>query len=216
MKKIFCFLLLLSVVCIPAFAQRMPSLSLNKVRISGPDKTIVFEINPAGEPAIERDRTYYWYSANQIHTTQGGFSGHLLNGGYQEFYLDKSLKEQGTYKKGTRSGEWKTWNTNGSLGQVITWKNGVMQGSYGKYNDQGVLLQSGKYKNNLLNGKQYTYHGSDPVQVTTYKAGKLIPVPVKTSSGSFFKKLWPFHKKQGNSAVKPVKRPKKVKAMTTL
>jgi antitoxin component YwqK of YwqJK toxin-antitoxin module len=127
MRKIFVLLCFL-----PFFsrAQKLPDYGLNKVRITDTDKTILVEIYPfTNKPTIRLDRLYYWYSANSVHSTQGGFSGKLLNGQYTEYYINKNLKEQGTFKEGLKNGNWKSWNKDGTLNLVSSWKNGKVASS---------------------------------------------------------------------------------------
>jgi hypothetical protein len=108
------------------YSQKYPDLGLDKVRIVEPDKIIVAEINPVSvERSIKSGLFYYWYSSNGIHVSQGGYSGKLLNGIYNEFYPNKNLKEQGNFKKGLKDGTWKDWNEDGTLIQVCDWRNGV-------------------------------------------------------------------------------------------
>jgi len=115
----FCFL------CYSAYSQKLPDFGLNKIRITQPDKIIVAEIEPiSSKPSIKPSLSYYWYSANTIHTSQGGFSGKLLNGLYTEYYTNKNLKEQGNFKKGLKDGVWKSWNEEGTLIAVTNWKHG--------------------------------------------------------------------------------------------
>jgi antitoxin component YwqK of YwqJK toxin-antitoxin module len=115
----FCFL------CYSAYPQKLPDYGLNKVRITQPDKIIVAEIEPVSSvPSVKSNLFYYWYNANIIHTSQGGFSGKLLNGLYTEYYTNKNLKEQGHFKKGLKDGVWKSWNDDGSIAVVTTWKSG--------------------------------------------------------------------------------------------
>ena len=77
------------------------------------------------DPKIKNDRYYFWYLKNIIHSTQGGYSGQLLNGHYVAFYPDKNLKEQGNFKNGLKNGEWKSWNPKGDLTSVTEWNEGV-------------------------------------------------------------------------------------------
>src|SRR3978361_1257752 len=101
MKKILVLLFcLIPVYCV---AQKLPDFGLNRIRIAQVDKIIQAEIDPvSSEPSVKSKLVYYWYSANAIHITQGGFSGKLLNGIYTEYYLDRNLKEQGRFKKGLK------------------------------------------------------------------------------------------------------------------
>ncbi len=123
MKKIFILLFLLPLL---VNAQKLPDFGFSKVRIIEPDKTIIAEIKAVNSnPHVRPDLFYYWYSTNIIHTTQGGFSGKLLNGLYTEYYLNKNLKEQGNFKKGLKDGQWKTWNEDGTLVKITAWNDGV-------------------------------------------------------------------------------------------
>jgi len=77
MKRLFYLIALLPSFC---FAQKLPDFGFDKVRIADQDKIIQAEILPvSAEPARKPDRFYYWYSANMIHVTQGGYSGNLLS-----------------------------------------------------------------------------------------------------------------------------------------
>ena len=77
------------------------------------------------DPKVKNDRYYFWYLNKVIHSTQGGFSGQLLNGHYVSYYPDKNLKEEGDFKRGLKDGVWKTWNKKGDLITVVSWDEGV-------------------------------------------------------------------------------------------
>lgn len=112
-------------VSLPCLGQNLPDMGLYRVRITDTAVTTVIEIKPVNSsPRAKADRTYYWYEAGIIHATQGGFSGKLLNGSYDQYYRDKSLKEQGTFRKGLKDGTWKNWNRDGSLAAIMKWDNG--------------------------------------------------------------------------------------------
>jgi hypothetical protein len=131
MKKIL--LVLSFMLSVSAYAQNLPDMGNTKVRIVEADKTTLAELNPVtSHPPLKSNLFYFWYSANAIHATQGGFSGKLLNGPYTEFYLNKNLKEQGVYKKGLKDGIWKDWNEDGTLSKAITWRRGVMMNKTAK------------------------------------------------------------------------------------
>jgi antitoxin component YwqK of YwqJK toxin-antitoxin module len=107
-------------------AQKYPDNGLDKVRIVEADKIITAEILPVNTaPRIKPDCLYYWYDDNRIHSSQGGFSGNLLNGQYVVYYLNHNLLEQGAFKKGLKDGAWKSWNEDGSLKQEANWKEGA-------------------------------------------------------------------------------------------
>jgi len=117
--------ILLCSVTFSALAQKIPDEGIYKVRITLADMTILAEINPASNPSVKSNLFYYWYEANEIHSTQGGFSGKLLNGTYNEYYPNKNLKEQGGFKKGLKTGTWKSWNKDGTLAEITKWQKGT-------------------------------------------------------------------------------------------
>ncbi|WP_369434704.1 hypothetical protein ABZR88_02510 [Mucilaginibacter yixingensis] len=157
----------------------MPDLGLNKVRVVENGSTILLETNPVNSgPEIDPHLTYYWYSSNHVHTTQGGYSGRLLNGAYSEFYENKELKEQGKFKKGLKSGEWKKWNEQGKLLAIVTWHEGIQSGDFSVFDEDGKLKQSGVYRNGLLEGKIKTYN-KDGVTIQKYHLGKPVPPSLK-------------------------------------
>jgi hypothetical protein len=126
MKNIFFFLFFFCILSLGAFSQRLPDYGINRIRLTQSDETIVATIEPvSSNPSIKQNLLYYWYSANTIHHTQGGFSGKLLNGLYTAYYPNKNLKEQGNFKKGLKDGIWKNWNEDGSFAKTCTWNNGI-------------------------------------------------------------------------------------------
>ncbi|MEO7215184.1 hypothetical protein [Mucilaginibacter sp.] len=182
-----------------AFAQKMPDYGINRVHIYLEDKTLLFETIPVtSQPDVSPDKTYYWYGANTVHQTQGGFSGKLLNGSYKEFYLDKNLKEEGRFKAGLKDGVWKSWATGGRLVSSITWHNGVKAGKYALYNDSSLVSQSGHYRNDLLNGPIKFYVNKDSVHIVKYKDGHINP-----DTRPFLKRINIFKKKNKEAATKP-------------
>lgn len=97
-----------------------------QIHITDSTQEITADIEPVkNDPKIKNDRYYYWYFNKIIHSTQGGFTGQLLNGHYIAFYPDKNLKEEGNFKAGLKDGVWKTWNRKGDLASVNTWDEGI-------------------------------------------------------------------------------------------
>jgi antitoxin component YwqK of YwqJK toxin-antitoxin module len=141
MKKIYLLIVLLGMG--KAYGQRLLGNSNNRVNnynnnrvvddnnrdqihIVDSTQEIQVDILPyKNEPKIKNDRYYYWYLRNIIHSTQGGYSGQLLNGHYTAFYPDKNLKEEGDFKTGLKDGVWKTWNRKGDLTNVANWDEGI-------------------------------------------------------------------------------------------
>ncbi|TKC12049.1 hypothetical protein FA048_00065 [Pedobacter polaris] len=136
------------------------------------DHKIVFQVKPNKEPkSTDPIRKYHWYSNNRIQITQGGFSGKLLNGNYNDFYLSNNLKEKGVFKAGLKDGEWHIWAIDGVLMEKVNYKEGILHGQFFKYDQLGNLLQEGNYKAGKINGIYKTYHGPDSVVISKYKEG---------------------------------------------
>ncbi|MGV8879435.1 MAG: toxin-antitoxin system YwqK family antitoxin [Sphingobacteriaceae bacterium] len=158
-----------------ALAQKIPDLGLNKIRIIYPDKIVQAEILPVIPAQLSKpDRYYHWYSANQIKTTQGGFSGRLLDGLYRSFYLSKGLKEQGVFKNGLKTGVWRNWDEDGNLRDIFTWHKGLKEGFFQLYDPIGHISETGSYHEDLLHGIYITHASKDTVEIKKYKRGQLI------------------------------------------
>jgi hypothetical protein len=177
-------------------AQRLPDYGQSRARITEPDGgSLLIETRHAKEPRLDYSKTYYWYSANRIHTTQGGYSGKLLNGPYQEFDGAKNLRERGAFKNGLKSGTWKAWNEAGRLTGQTTWNKGRRQGIFSQYDNEGKLTRKGKYKGDQVSGKVLVYSGPDSVRTLYHKAGREVTSQGTSSGPSFWKRLWPFGNK---------------------
>lgn len=121
------FLILFLLIPCSLFAQKLLDDGTDRIRIVETDKIVQAEIIPVeNDPGINNNLYYFWYAANEIHSTQGGFSGKLLNGTYVEYYKNKSLETQGAFKEGLKNGIWKSWNIDGSLIQAENWKKGIL------------------------------------------------------------------------------------------
>jgi antitoxin component YwqK of YwqJK toxin-antitoxin module len=150
------------------------------------DHKIVFQIKPSQIPRTSDPiKKYHWYSNNQLHVTQGGFSGKLLNGSYSDFYLSNNLKEKGVFKAGLKASEWSSWTANGILTGKVNYKQGILSGGFFKYDEAGNLIQEGTYRKGKMNGMVKTYHGADSLSLQKYKNGVLV-----SSSKPWFKRIF--------------------------
>ncbi|MCC8409348.1 hypothetical protein LJ707_10425 [Mucilaginibacter sp. UR6-1] len=203
MKKLIYILMLVCPVMVNA--QIVPTDAFQKVRLTQGDRMLLAEIKPvSSNPKAKPGLWYSWYSASQINTTQGGFSGKLLNGEYKEWYLNKNLKEQGQFDRGLKSGIWKTWREDGTLSATYTWKNGQHNGPFAVYNEKGLPQTQGSYHNDLLDGKIKNYVNADSAEVTRYKDGKVV-LP-KRDSSSFLRRINIFKHKKGKKDSTSVKK----------
>jgi hypothetical protein len=148
----------------------------HKIIVNHDNYTVVAYVKPTHKIYVESDRLYYWFSTNLIKSTQGGYSGKLLNGRYQEFFLNKSLKEWGAFNAGLKTGKWKSWDEGGKLKEEYYWDSGKKNGTYSKYDSLGRLAEKGKYRNDLLNGKQAVMIG-DSSKISYFKKGKPVEKP---------------------------------------
>lgn len=171
---------------------QMPDYGLYNIHISDSARTIRTQVNPvSGVVSTRPALTYYWFGSNTIHEQQGGFSGKLLNGIYEESDRYHHLMMQGRFKTGLKDGTWKTWNEAGRLSSVITWNEGVKTGKFVYYDTDGKETQSGRYDHDLLDGKIKYHAATDSVKTILYKNGKIVP----TKNGSFLKRINIFKKK---------------------
>jgi antitoxin component YwqK of YwqJK toxin-antitoxin module len=149
MKKYFILLFLLFPTAL--FAQKAANYGINKVHIVDQDKIIQAELLPdSSQPAKKVTLFYYWYSSNHIYETQGSYSGQLLNGTYNEYFIDRSLKVQGQFKNGLKDGIWRRWDDKGIMTELYTWKKGVKDGSYMLFDEKGNIREAGKYKQGVF------------------------------------------------------------------
>lgn len=153
-----------------------------------PDHQINAHVKPTGTVRALNDREYYWFSGSQINITQGGYSGKLLNGGYEDLYTNKNLKASGAFDEGLKSGVWKSWTEEGILKDEYTFDKGLKNGAYIKYDTAGKVKEKGVYHQGLLDGKQETVSG-DSVMVLHYHHGKI--KPQKSLMPKFIRKLLP-------------------------
>jgi hypothetical protein len=154
----------------------------NHVQVNVNEKTesMVFSVlNSKKSIKISSQKFYFWYSSNQIKSTQGGYSGKLLDGVYTCFYLNNNLKEKGIFKLGLRDKSWNSWHENGKLSEVSIWNNGFKNGKSFIYNDKGELVKILNYKNSLLNKNQLYYQDGKIVEQKKYKMGVEIIKAVK-------------------------------------
>eukprot|EP00746_Dinoflagellata_sp_MGD_P033596 gnl/MRDRNA2_/MRDRNA2_180189_c0_seq1.p1 gnl/MRDRNA2_/MRDRNA2_180189_c0~~gnl/MRDRNA2_/MRDRNA2_180189_c0_seq1.p1 ORF type:complete len:239 (+),score=8.41 gnl/MRDRNA2_/MRDRNA2_180189_c0_seq1:115-831(+) len=129
------------------------------------------------------DIHYYWFKSNELHSTSGSYSGHLLHGPYNAYYLTKQLKEQGSFEKGVKTGDWKSWYENGEIEEVARYKNGRLHGKVTRYNVAGEKVLEADYKNGLLDGEMVSYERGKLLQKTYYKEGIQIEEKEKATSG---------------------------------
>ena len=159
-------------------AQHLPVDNTNRIRITDTGQVQLLEILPVKKgPDTDPAAEYYWYSANKVHQTQGGYSGRLLNGSYTAYYLNKELRAQGNFVRGLKKGIWKQWDQQGRLLNYYTWNKGRLSGAFGVYDTTGRIMQEGNYDHGRLEGFLRNYPAADSVQAVYYKNGKQVSAP---------------------------------------
>lgn len=139
---------------IGAFAQKYTDVAVNNRVILNKGEYIIYaEIAQSrSSREVSDDIFYYWYSANEVKRTQGGYDGKLLHGKYTEFYSDKDLRAQGKFSYGVKTGQWKMWHTNGNLSEIQVWSSSGRRAKFESFDVNGNLIRRGSYKNEKLHG----------------------------------------------------------------
>jgi len=132
MKIILKYLALLLIISINTslYAQKMEDVVKNRmVVITTVDSTVkAFILNHKIDIKPDNKLSYYWYRNNQVNKNQGGYSGYLLDGCYEVYDNDKNMLKKGTFKKGLKTGIWKSWDKEGNLFSEIHWDKGQKDG----------------------------------------------------------------------------------------
>ncbi|QKX04207.1 hypothetical protein HN014_04545 [Aquimarina sp. TRL1] len=126
---------------------------------------------------FKENRQYYWYRLGEIHQSQSGANGALLQGRYTKSYRGAGIAEEGFFEKGIKHHRWSSWYQNGTLKEVTYWREGLRSGTYTAYSDQGVARISGKYSRGKKHGRWIDYQTQD---TTYFKQGeKVVEKPKK-------------------------------------
>jgi len=175
-----------------SYGQKMPDYGLYNVHISDTGRAIRLQLIPVESlPRPKPGLDYYWFGSNIIHRQQGGYSGKLLNGTYEEYYQDRNLKVQGNYAEGLKDGLWKSWYSNGHLSEEVHWNKGELSGGFTYYDASGRMIKSGKYDGGRIEGTMITNPGTDSVKQIRYRRGIVMP----KKENKFLKKINIFKRK---------------------
>jgi len=148
---------------------------LSEVTFSDSGRTVRAHVY-LGEQKVRAkpDCNYAWVKSGKLFTSQGGYSGKLLDGPFHEFYPSKNLYVQGNYRLGLKQGVWKAWREDGHLKEVIIWTRGVKNGPFAEYDSLGRLTVKGSYRYNILNGTLTQIDSTGHSKVSNYTKGKSI------------------------------------------
>lgn len=152
MKEITTTILFVIAITINCFSQ-LNKLPITTYHVQQEGKSLTFSIVESKNQKSKKfniNKTYYWYKAQFVISTQGGSSGTLLNGNFNAYYLNKQLAEQGSFDRGLKNGIWKYWDDKGKLTRLETWKNGIIKGMQITFYSDG-LIQKREIIGHLIN-----------------------------------------------------------------
>lgn len=101
----------------------------------------VMDLNDSKKVKLENDMVYHWFKSQKVMSTQGGASGVLLDGIYEEFYPNSQLKTKGSFKKGIKHGNWRHWSKDGKLQKEIQWRKGKRVKEAIEYDTRGNVVK---------------------------------------------------------------------------
>lgn len=165
---------------------------------------------------IDKTTIYYWTLKREIHSTQGGYSGRLLQGGYTEYFASNQLKLKGQLKLGVRVNEWNFWHENGILKKSINYKNGKIHGRVIQYNLLGKPILFENYKNGTKHGQFIKVINDTLSYSEKYKNGQLKVSKRELSKPSLKIKNATKEKKKRKKPIKETNKTKKKFALPKL
>ena len=88
------------------------------------------------------------------------------------YYMNDSIRIEGSYSEGKREGVWKTCYSSGKLKSSRSYFNNELDGKIMEFWENGAKKRESTYINGLLNGNEYKYDEEGNVLfITTYRMG---------------------------------------------
>jgi hypothetical protein len=203
--------------CFPCRSQSLDKLkrqamNTSRITLSLGDSVQTFCLLAPEErlPQADLDRRYWWYGSGEVKSSQGGYSGRLLDGPYLLRTHEGDLLEEGQLTAGKRNGQWRGWYPGGALRGVRHYRAGQLHGPFEEYYPDGSLRREGRYRRGRLRGRVRVYESNGQRSLLRYREGEEVDPereasgrkPVKESVKSVAKKLHsllPFQKKKKQS-----------------
>ena len=159
------------------------------IHISPADRKIDATIIITAKNTKGTKRLYYWFDNSEIHHTQGGCGGYLLDGDYTEyFYPGNNLSVKGKFRKGLKDGIWCMWYENGNIKEKVLWKKGYLNGRKYYYTSTGAIYKVEKYRRDFLNGFTVEWTSDTSAKKYFYRNGRLCSPNFWNKIGISFKK----------------------------
>ena len=127
---------------------------------------------------------YYWYRNGHINFNSGNYSGNLLHGQFEKFSYSGSLKEKGSFKLGTKDGNWQYWNNKGEIQKEERWEKGFLKCRRSWQND---TVTTELFRNNKLIAKAITGANDKIISMERFRKGTLVPAKKISLSGTLKK-----------------------------
>jgi hypothetical protein len=128
-------------VALPAQGQSLRKLerqAINRTHLTFVNGDTVQRCTVTDErPAPRANRFYYWQGPAQILRTVGAYNGRLLMGDYQLTSRNGNLLASGSFDKGLKTGEWRTWRLDGTPVSSSVWRRGRQWGKTKYYDETG-------------------------------------------------------------------------------
>jgi|GEM_PF-5017640 len=140
----FVFTVVLALLADPGQAQsirKMEKQAINRSRVTlVMGDTVQRFATTRRRPRAKAARLYYWQGPDRILQTAGSYNGRLLEGPYQLTNREGQLLGSGTFKKGLKTGTWRTWQPDGTPVTSSRWRRGRQLGSLQRYDSKGQPL----------------------------------------------------------------------------
>lgn len=114
------------------------------------DSAVVFNTmrDKDGRKRLRKNRLYFYYNLQEIHSTRGAFAGIPLDEQYVKQSIDGRLIEKGVFKGGLKHGRWRRWSNDGELKFVEHWRNGRGIKRKKVFDDAGEIVGVYRWKDN--------------------------------------------------------------------
>ncbi|HSZ72324.1 MAG TPA: hypothetical protein VK750_06575 [Cytophagaceae bacterium] len=191
MKTLFFLVMIVHAFFIHAWGQKVDYSVTNMVTVVYNDYFVYAHFSADEEDIkIDDEKIYYWYAANDIKKTRGGYDGKILHGLYTAFYKNKNLMEKGMFSHGLKKGVWKSWYLNGELKEKSFYKRGTKNKAFLIYHDNGRVKQRGTFKNGAFHKKIKTYDSTGIlIKTDRYKDGIIVKEEIKKPKGKIWRLL---------------------------
>jgi hypothetical protein len=154
-------------------------------------------------PKAKKETRYWWTRLRNIYSSHGEYSGYPLHGEFTAYYLDGELKEKGTFRKGLKSGTWRSWDVDGNQTSQYSFSSGLIHGYFETLSND--TLVKGKYRRGKLHGKVFYLKDEKVVKMKRYKHGVLkrkdekLPLKEREDSESKTRRFLLFKKKHNEA-----------------